>query len=91
MDKKMDEGISIDGAQIENPDINQKIQFVAANLLEAMKTSDEGMSSALCTYIATRLPDLKQIKIIDNDGEVTIDLVFDEGYSKQTAVQFIKH
>jgi hypothetical protein len=91
MDKKMDDGISIDGIHIENPDMNQKIQFVAANLLEAMKTSNEGMTSALCTYIAMRLPDLKQVKITDNEGEVTIDLVFDEKYSKQTAVQFTHH
>lgn len=91
MDSKMDAGISIDGEVIENPDINQRVQFVTANLLNAMKSGEEGMTSALCSYIATRLPDLKQIKIDDSEAGVTINLVFDEEYSKQTAVQFTQH
>ena len=92
MDKKMDEeGIKIDGTQVDNPDANQKIQFITANLLNAMKSSDEGMSSALCTYVATRLPDLKQIKIKDENNEITIDLVFDEHYKGQTEVTFNLH
>lgn len=92
MDEKMDkEGIEMDGTIIENPDNNQKIQFVAANLLSAMKADNEAMTSALCSYIATRMPDLKQIKITDQDNEITIDLVFDEDYRKQTSVSFMKH
>ena len=91
MDSKMDAGISIDGQLIEKPDINQRVQFVTANLLNAMKSGEEGMTSALCSYIATRLPDLKQVKIHDTDDGVTIDMVFDEEYSKQTAVQFTQH
>jgi len=92
MDKKMDEdGISIDGVQVDNPDTNQKLQFVTANLLNAMKSDNEGMSSALCTYIATKLPDLKQIKIKDDNNEITIDLVFDEHYKGQAEVTFNLH
>ncbi len=88
MDEKMLSGINIDGKFIEKPDTNQKIQFITANLINAMKSDDEGMSSALCTYIATRLPDLKQIKIKDNNNEITIDLVFDEHYKGQAQVAF---
>lgn len=91
MDTKMDVGINIDGQDIERPDINQRVQFVAANMLNAMKNNEEGMTSALCSYIASRLPDLKQIKIHENDSSVTIDLVFDDEYSKQAAVQFTPH
>jgi hypothetical protein len=92
MDEKMDnEGIEIDGEKIDNPDMNQKIQFITANLLSAMKSDNEGLTSALCTYIATRLPDLKQIKIDDRKGDVTIDLVFDEDYKGQAQVSFGLH
>jgi hypothetical protein len=92
MDEKMDQqGIDIDGKRIENPDTNQKIQFVAANLLSAMKNDNEGLTSALCTYLATRIPDLKQIKYTDKDGDVTIDLVFDEDYKGQVQVKFGLH
>lgn len=88
MDEKMAKGINIDGTFIDEPDTNQKIQFITANLVNAMKSDDEGMSSALCTYIATRLPDLKQIKIIENDDGISIDLVFDEDYKGQAQVAF---
>ena len=91
MDEKMDEGIDIDGEVIESPELNQKIQFVTANMLSAIKSDNEGMTSALCTYIATRLPDLKQIKVTDKEDEMTIDMVFDEQYKGQTSVSFTKH
>lgn len=91
MDEKMDEGIEIDGELIELPELNQKVQFVTANLLSAIKADNEGMTSALCTYLATRLPDLKQIKVVDEGEEMTINMVFDEDYKGQTAVSFTKH
>lgn len=91
MDTQMDQGIEIDGETIEAPELNQKIQFVAANMLSAMKAGNEGMTSALCTYLATRLPDLKQVKITEQENNVSIDLVFDEEYKGQVAVSFMSH
>lgn len=90
MDTKMDTGITIGDATIENPDINQRAQFIAANLLGAMKSNDEEMTAALCTWLANRLPDLKQVKIDENGDRVSINLVFDEEYGKQAAVTFSK-
>ena len=90
MDEKMQRGIEIGNETITNPDINQRAQFVAANLLNALQIGNEEMSAALCTWLANRLPDLKQVKY-DEDGEqVSIDLVFDENYGKQAAVTFSK-
>ncbi len=92
MDEKMNAGIDIGGETIEHPDLNQKTQFIAANLLHSLQSGDEGMTSALCTWLATRHPDLKQLKYDDreNDGNVAIELVFDEDYSPQVAVSFSK-
>lgn len=90
MDARMDAGILVDDTTIENPDINQRARFVTANLLGAMKSNDEEMTAALCTWLANRLPDLKQVKMDEDGGRVSIDLVFDEEYSKQTAVSFSK-
>jgi len=59
-----------------------------ANLLSALKMEDESMAAAMCSYLAIRLPELKQVKIEENDGEVSIELVFDEEYRKQVAVDF---
>ena len=91
MDVQMDEGIQIDGEMIATPELNQKVQFVAANMLSAIKSDNEGMTSALCTYLATRLPDLKQVKISEQDDSVSIDMVFDEDYKGQVAVSFPTH
>ena len=91
MDKKMDEGIAIDGETINSPELNHKVQFVAANMLSAMKSNDEGMTSALCTYLATSLPDLKQVLIQEEGEAVSIDLVFDQNYKGQVSVDLMPH
>ena len=91
MDEKMDAGINIDGVSIESPELNQRIQFITANMLSAIKSDNEGMTSALCTYLAMRLPDLKQIKVTEEGDDVSIDMVFDEDYEGQTSVSFSKH
>jgi len=88
MDTKMDDGILIGDTHIKNPDINQRAQFVAANLVHAIKNDQESVAASMCTYLANRLPDLKQVRIEDANEDVTIDLVFDEEYKKQVAVQF---
>ena len=91
MDKKMDNGINIDGETIASPELNQKIQFITANMISAIKEDNEGMTSALCTYLAERLPDLKQIKIKEEGEEMSIDMIFDEEYKGQVSVGFIHH
>ena len=89
MDTRMDEGIRIGDASIVNPDRNQRAQFVAANLLHAIKNNDEPLAAALCSYLAVRLPELKQIRIEEDQQDVSIELVFDEDYRKQVAVPFV--
>ena len=91
MDSKMAAGVEIGEDKITEPDENQRAQFVAANLYHAIKNEDEAMCSALCSYLATRLPELKQVKLEDNEGDVTIELVFDQEYGKQVPVSFFKH
>jgi len=88
MDEKMKQGIVLGETSIENPDVGQCAQFVAANLLHAIKTNDPPTAGAMCSWLATRLPDMKQVKFVEKDGEMTIDLVFDEDYVKQVAVNF---
>ena len=88
MDAKMDDGIFLGGETITNPDLNQRTQFAAANLASALKNNDEAMAAAMCSYMAIRMPELKQVKIEDEDGEISIELIFDEAYRKQVAVDF---
>ncbi len=88
MDAKMDEGIYLDEQTIRQPDLNQRTRFAAANLAHAISTNDEPTAAAMCSYLAIRLPELKQVRIEDGEGEFTIELVFDEEYRKQVAVEF---
>ena len=88
MDSKMDEGIVVGSEKVENPDLNQRAQFAAANLLHALNTEDESMAAAMCSYLAIRLPDLKQVRFEAANGEVSIELIYDEEYRKQVAVEF---
>ena len=88
MDSRMDEGIRIGAASIVNPDRNQRAQFVAANLLHAIRNNDEPLAAALCSYLAVRLPELKQVRIEEDQQDVSIELIFDEEYRKQVAVPF---
>lgn len=91
MDQKMEaEGIQVGDSIVPNPDLNQRAQFVAGNLAHAILSDQEATASAMCSYLANRLPDLKQVKIThsnENGGELSIELVFDEEYQKQISVQ----
>ncbi|MEA1889499.1 MAG: hypothetical protein U9N50_06950 [Pseudomonadota bacterium] len=91
MDEKMAEGITIGDEEIRNPDINQRAQFVVGNLVHAIKTDNEQVAGAMCSYLALRMPDLKQIKITDNAGEVTIEFDYENEYFNQVAVDFNLH
>jgi hypothetical protein len=99
MDEKMDEGIFVGETTITDPDLNQRTQFVAGNLANAILSDNEAMCAALMAYLALRLPELKQVKITQHtaDGkaadpqstDISIELVFDEAYQKQVEVQFL--
>lgn len=89
MDKKMDAGIMLGEQVIADPDVRQRAQFVARNLAQAIKSDDESsLPLALTSWLATRLPELKQVKLEDAEAGIRIELVFDEEYGNQVAVPF---
>ena len=88
MDEKMAQGITIGEELIESPDLDQCAKFVGGNLAHAIKSNNESMCAALCSWLANRLPELKQVKIDDTQDEMAVEFVFDQEYRKQVAVQF---
>jgi hypothetical protein len=88
MDATMDKGILIGDETVRKPDQNQRAQFAVANLVHALKTDDESLAAAMCSYLAIRLPELKQVRIEEVDDEVAVELVFDQEYRRQVAVTF---
>ncbi|WP_462321202.1 hypothetical protein [Halochromatium sp.] len=88
MDRKMEsEGIDIDGERILAPALEQKAQFVAANLANAILTNEEAQAAAMTTWLAERLPELKQVKLREEEDGFAIELNFDEAYIRQHPVQ----
>jgi hypothetical protein len=88
MDEKMRGGILLGDMTVENPDVNQRAQFAAGNLMHALQAGDEAMAAAMCSYLAIRLPELKQVLIEEHGDQVSIEFVFDREYRKQVAVDF---
>jgi hypothetical protein len=88
MDAKMDAGILLGNETIKEPDQNQRTQFAAANLAHALHAEDEAVAAAMCSYLAIRLPELKQVVIKDDEEEISIEFIFDEHYRKQVEVEF---
>lgn len=89
MDRRMDEqGIDIDGLTVQAPDLGQKAQFIAANLVHAIKSDNEAQAAAMTTWLAVRMPDLKQVKVREDGDEFAIELDFEQDYVKQHPVHF---
>lgn len=92
MDKKMMEGFVLSGQNITNPDLQQKTQFVALNLVSALQQENDQMAIILFTYLVNRLPDLKQAKAktleTESGQKIGVEFVFDEVKPKGQKIDF---
>jgi len=86
MDQEMSAGFELAGEQIKDPDLLQRAQFVAGYLSQALFSENDAMIAASCSWLAMRLSDLKQVKITQEDDQISIDLVFDETRVNQVKV-----
>jgi len=91
MDVAMSKGLRIGQQQFDHPDLQQRSQFVALELIKALQDSNEALIAASCSYLANRLPDLQQVvaKAVEGNG-MFCDLVFDKPYVQEATVQFMK-
>lgn len=90
MDEKMDQGFELIGEKIDNPDQQQKSQFVAFNLVHALENNDDQTAIMMFTYLVNRLPDLKQVKARSEEGKVGIEFIFDEVKPDGQKINFIR-
>jgi hypothetical protein len=90
MDERMNAGVELDGVHVPAPDSQQRVRFVAMQLVQALVRDDEALSAAMTGYLASRLPDLQQVRVRLEEGEAEIDLVFDEPYRESKVVQFVQ-
>ena len=90
MDQQMDAGITLGKDFIANPDQQQRAQFVAFTLITAIQQDNDAVIAAMNSYLAIRLPDLKQVKADtdENSNKVMFDLIFDQEHKNQVKVSF---
>jgi len=86
MDQEMSSGFELAGEEIADPDLLQRAQFVAGYLAQALLSENDAMIAASCAWLSLRLQDLKQVKIIHDEQQISIDLVFDENRVNQVKV-----
>jgi len=88
MDLDMDQGISLAGLEIDEPETKQRAQYIAMHLVMAVLDANDAKISAMCAWLATRLPELKQLKAITRNEEIELELVFDQVHHNQVTVNF---
>jgi hypothetical protein len=88
LDAKFDQGIELQGEQLPNPDIEQRSKFMALSLMEGIMYQEDNKAAASMAWLATRLPDLKQlVAVVDEEG-TQFELIFDREYQPQVVVKF---
>ncbi len=88
MDEKLDQGISLGDEFIPQPGLEQRVEFIAANLVSALLNAEDVLAAASCAYLAKALPELKQIKALEKSGQVAIELIFNREYQKEVKMQY---
>lgn len=78
MDLDMDAGIEINDEMISSPDKMQRANYVAISLLYGIENKSDGMISATCGYLANRLPELKQVRSVEEGNQIVMELIFNE-------------
>ena len=90
LDRDMDNGFSLEGRQEASPDLLTRARFVATSLVQALEAENDNVAAATCAYLALRLPELKQVRADRKDGQMHINLVFDEPHVKTQTVHFVR-
>lgn len=90
MDEKMDMGIPGGQGNIFAPDQEQKALFVANQLMMAIESNNEQLIFASLAYLASRLPDLKQVTAKEKNGKQEISLIYDREYTPAQEINFVK-
>jgi len=92
LDKQMDEGFVLSDKKIEQPNLQQKTQFIALNLVNALSQNDDNTALIMFTYLVNRMPALKQAKARSKQTEagqqIGVEFIFDEVKTLGQKIEF---
>ena len=89
MDKKLSRGFVLVDQAIEQPDFQQKTQFVALNCVNALLKGDDKVAIIMFTYLVDRMPDLKQVNSRTKDKNYNEENNFNAVGVQTIGVEFI--
>ena len=89
MEAKLDQGILLGERFVTRPERQQRVEYMAANLVAALLEGKDVAAAASCAYLAMALPELKQVRALEKEGNVAIELVFDREYRKEEKLSFV--
>lgn len=75
MDRRMDQGINLHGEWLSAPETDQRAQFVAQNMAQALQQGAEEQAAAMLTWLAQRLPELRAVRIDLQGDQLSAELV----------------
>ncbi len=82
LDKHLIQGFVLGNEKIDKPNLQQKTQFVALNLVHALSKGDDNNAIMMFSYLVNRMPDLKQAKAkrkeTKSGQQIGVEFVFDE-------------
>ena len=78
MDADMDDGFSLAGQVVEQPDNMQRVHFVAMQLFQSFMRENERLRAASCAWLCQRAPELREVKVEDSEEEVSLELIMDK-------------
>lgn len=88
MEEKLSRGITLQGKFIADPNFEQRVEFISANMVAAILNDQDSLSAVSCAYLANALPELKQVKTFENSNQVSIELIFDREYQNENKLNF---
>lgn len=92
IDAQMNEGFVLSEQKVENPNLQQKTQFVALNLVQALLKEDDNTAIIMFTYLVNRMPELKQAKAktktSESGDQIGVEFVFDEVKVEGQKIEF---
>ncbi len=87
LDRRFEHGIELQGEQLDHPNIEQRARYIALSLMEGILYQEDAKASACLAWLATRLPELKQVIATVDENGTQFELVFDREYRPQAGVR----
>jgi len=88
LDARFDAGIELQGEWLEQPNPEQRARWMALALMEGLLYQEDEKAAASLAWLATRLPELKQVQAVVDEQGTRFELIFDREYQPRQVVQF---